>query len=466
MAAVGAVDALLRAAGAALGVEPHVRLDGAPTLRSAYPVSALAAASVGATGAALAELLVALGARRPSVVVRRPLADVWFAGPMAAVDDPLPSPWDPLSAPYRAADGWVRLHTNAPHHRAAALRALGAGADPAEVADAVAPRTADDVEAAVVAAGGAAAALRSPAAWAAHPQGAAVASEPLVGVSAGAPLRDGTTRWAPAPGAPLAGLRVLDLTRVLAGPTATQLLAGLGADVLRVDPPDWDEPATLPYVMWGKRTARLNARSPEGAATLRELLRTADVLVHGYRAGALDHLGLGAPERAAIRPGLVDVQLRAYGFTGPWAGRRGFDSLVQFSSGIAYVGAVEAHADAAVSPVLPVSLPVQALDVATGYLAGAAVLAGLARRVRDGRGSGWRLSLARTAAELERARVLPDEPARDPAPVERPHVVATAYGRLALAEPPLSVDGVELRPGTLGAPLGRDAAAWRGEPAQ
>ncbi|MDM7853627.1 CoA transferase [Cellulomonas alba] len=450
-----ALGSLLDAGGRALGVSTDLEVSGPPTLRSAYPVSALATASVGVAGAAVADLVAALGGSRPDVVVHRPLADAWFAGPTTGVDAALPSPWDPLSAPYRTADGWVRLHTNAPHHRAAALRALGASADPAAVAAAVRSRTADDVEAAVVAAGGAAASLRTAAAWARHPQGAAVAAEPLVAIEPGG-TSTASSRWDARPDAPLAGLRVLDLTRVLAGPTATQLLAALGADVLRVDPPGWDEPATLPSVMWGKRTARLDARSPEGAATVRALLATADVLVHGYRGGALDHLGLGADERAAVRPGLVDVSLRAYGFTGPWAGRRGFDSLVQFSSGIADTGMETAGADH------PVSLPVQALDVATGYLAGAAALAGLARRVRTGTGSSWRLSLARTAAELERARAQPPEAvAEGTVPVEHPHVRATAYGRLAVADPPLSVGGVALRTGDLGAPLGRDDAVWR-----
>lgn len=449
------VQSLLDAGGRALGVSTDVAVAGVPTLRSVYPVSALATASVGVAGAALADLVTALGGSRPDVVVHRELADAWFAGPATGVDAALPSPWDPLSAPYRAADGWVRLHTNAPHHRAAALRALDAPADPAAVAAAVASRAADDVEAAVVTAGGAAARLRTAAEWAHHPQGAAVAAEPLVALEPGG-ASSVPSRWDARPDAPLTGLRVLDLTRVLAGPTATQLLAALGAEVLRVDPPDWDEPATLPFVMWGKRTARLDARSPGGAATLRELLATADVLVHGYRGGALDHLGLGAEERAALRPGLVDVSLRAYGFTGPWAGRRGFDSLVQFSAGIAHTGMDAAGTDH------PVSLPVQALDVATGYLAGGAALAGLARRVRTGTGSSWRLSLARTAAELERAGALPAEPvAANPPPVERPRVRDTTYGRLAAAPPPLSVGGIALRTGELGAPLGRDEAAWR-----
>ncbi len=126
---------------------------------------------------------------------------------------------------------------------------------------------------------------------------------------------------------------MLDLTRVIAGPACTQLLAGLGAEVLRIDPPDWDEPAVLPLVMAGKRAARLDAATPTGARRLQALLAGADVLVHGFRAGVIDRL---LPARR--RPGLIEVAERAYGWSGPWAGRRGFDSLVQFSTGIAAAG--------------------------------------------------------------------------------------------------------------------------------
>ena len=196
------------------------------------------------------------------------------------------------------------------------------------------------------------------------------------------------------PARPLAGLRVLDLTRVLAGPVATRFLAGFGAEVLRVDPPDWDEPGVVPDVTLGKRCARLDARTADGHARLCELLAEADVLVHGYRPGALDGLGLTPARRQAIRPGLVDVSLDAYGWTGPWTGRRGFDSLVQMSSGIADAGMRRFGTDK------PTPLPVQALDHGTGYILAASVLRGLALRRDTGRGQIARASLARTAALL------------------------------------------------------------------
>ena len=132
--------------------------------------------------------------------------------------------------------------------------------------------------------------------------------------------------WALPIARPLHGVRVLDLTRILAGPIATRFLAGLGADVLRIDPYGWDEPGVEHEVMLGKRSARLNLTNARDRHTFEHLLRNTDVIVHGYRAGALEKLGYGAEERRALAPGLIDVCLNAYGWSGPWRTRRGFDS--------------------------------------------------------------------------------------------------------------------------------------------
>jgi crotonobetainyl-CoA:carnitine CoA-transferase CaiB-like acyl-CoA transferase len=255
---------------------------------------------------------------------------------------------------------------------------------------------------------------------------------------------------------------VLDLTRVLAGPVATRLLAGLGADVLRVDPPDWDEPGVVPDMTVGKRTARLDARDPAGRETLRALLAGADVLVHGYRPEALAHLGLAEDVRDELRPGLVDVCLDAYGWTGPWSGRRGFDSLVQMSSGIAGWGLRSGLADR------PTPMPVQALDHATGYLMAAAALTGLAGLMRAGRGVRSRLSLARTAAELEAAHRRRPMPIAAPAP--NPDVagarvgagtpIDTAWGAATLLPPPFRVGAAVPRWERGPHPLGGDAPVW------
>ena len=227
--------------------------------------------------------------------------------------------------------------------------------------------------------------------WRHHPQGRAVAVEPLVEVTPtnAAPVQ----RWRPHLDRPLDGLRVLDLARILAGPVATRFLAGYGADVLRIDPPQWEE-ALAAEVTLGKRCGRLDAKSAAGLERLRGLVSEADVVVHGYRPGVLAALGLSDDERDLIRPGLIDVSLDAYGWSGPWAARRGFDSLVQMSCGIADHGRIWANSEK------PRSLPLQALDQATGYLMAAAVLKGLAGRLTTGRGCRARCSLARTAQLL------------------------------------------------------------------
>jgi crotonobetainyl-CoA:carnitine CoA-transferase CaiB-like acyl-CoA transferase len=232
---------------------------------------------------------------------------------------------------------------------------------------------------------------------------------------------------------------VLDLTRVLAGPVATRFLALLGAEVLRIDPPGWEEPGIVPEVTVGKRCARLDLRSPGGKEGLAELFRGADLFLNGYRPDALERLGFGTEARHALRPGLVDVRLDAYGWTGPWAGRRGFDSLVQMSSGIADEGMRRYGADR------PTPLPVQALDHATGYILAAAALRGLTRRLAAGQGSASRTSLARTAA------LLVSRPGREEAPMApvgeadfSEAVEATSWGPARRVRPPLSIAGVNI----------------------
>jgi len=198
----------------------------------------------------------------------------------------------------------------------------------------------------VAAAGGVAAAHRRPDQWLAHPHGSVVVEQPLVAAThhPGAPSRrrtpDGGTRtggiFASGRELPAAGIRVLDLTRVIAGPVATRYLAALGADVLRLDPPDRPELPLHRYDgLVGKRSALLDAATPDGLHRLHELLAGADVLVHGYRPGALARFGLDGAELARRHPGLVVVAMSAWGSRGPWGGRRGFDSIVQSAVGIA-----------------------------------------------------------------------------------------------------------------------------------
>jgi hypothetical protein len=357
----------------------------------------------------------------------------------------------PLSRFWRASDGWVRTHGNYPWHREALPRALEATGDVASVEAAIKNATALEVEERVVAAGGLAVAVRTEEEWRAHPHGQVVARRRLVeGGRAGhaPPRRRG-------PGTlPASGLRILDLTRVIAGPVCTRFLAALGADVLRLDPPHRPE---LPLHVYdglpGKRSAVLDARTPDGIARLHELLDGADVLVHGYRPGALDRFGLGFPEIAERHPGLVVVSLSAWGASGPWGGRRGFDSIVQAATGIARVESPDGDR--------PGALPCQLLDHGTGYLAAAAALDAVRRQEEHGGAHLRELSLARTAHWLlgqprDRREPVPSEAAHEPWLT----TVGSADGPITTVTPPGMLGGRHLHwPGTL-TTYGGDRPEW------
>ncbi len=401
-------------------------------LPSVYAVSDFASATVGMAGAALSRAM-GQGPAAPNVTVDRRLASLWFDLSLTPVGWEAPSIWDAIAGVYRTQDGWIRLHTNAPHHRAAALSVLKCDADRSAVAEMAARWTGEALQDKIVAAKGCAAAMLDAEAWAAHPQGRAVAAEPLIAWDE----RDRVAPRALTSSAPLQGVKVLDLTRVLAGPVATRFLAGFGAHVLRIDPPHWNEPAAEMEVTLGKRCAGLDLRLEEDRARLTALLTEADILVHGYRNGALDGLGFGAEARRALNPALVDISLNAYGWTGPWAQRRGFDSLVQMSCGIAARGQAVCGTDG------PKPLPVQALDHGTGYLLAAAAVTAWTDRCQTGRIRAARLSLARTAECLKQF----ETPYDDTAPILRtpedtaPALEHTTWGPAFRLAPPLTLAG-------------------------
>jgi CoA-transferase family III len=370
----------------------RVSFAGSGALPSVFAVAEFAAAAMGAAGLAIGELLSANDGRCTPVSVDRRLASLWYGSSIQPIGWSLPAPWDPIAGDYEATDGWVRLHTNAPHHRAAALRVLGVTPDREAVARSVGKWGAVALQDAVVDAGGCAAAMCSLQEWRDHPQGASAMAEPLVHFHRH--TDESASLWRPDSFRPLTSLRVLDMTRVLAGPVATRFLAAFGAEVLRLDPPGWDEPAVVPDVTVGKRCARLDLRGHADRAVFERLLREADVLIHGYRADALDAIGFDSKRRRELRPGLIDVCLNAYGWSGPWRNRRGFDSLVQMSSGIADEGMRR------LGRPRPTPLPVQALDHATGYLMAAAAVRCLTERLTTSCGYEARLSLTRTAALL------------------------------------------------------------------
>ena len=439
---------LLTSIQAALGL-PHtpIPFTSSGALPSAFAVTDLACASIAAAGQALGELLQQHTARTPTLEVDRRLASFWFATSIRPVGWNVPPLWDPIAGDYATKDGWIRLHTNAPHHRAAAERVLGACSDRAAMATAVAKWASTDLERAVVEAAGCAAEMRTWAQWQAHPQGIAVNAEPLIQFSENPRYR--AKAWQGSVARPLAGLKVLDLTRVLAGPVASRFLAGLGADVLRIDPPTWNEPGVVPEVTLGKRCARLDLHDSADRAVFASLLQDADILLHGYRADALERLGFGAAERQRLAPGLIDVCLNAYGWGGPWQNRRGFDSLVQMSSGIAAAGQQWSNADK------PTPLPVQALDHATGYLMAAAALKLLAH------GGSARLSLARTAKLLIEHGAGTDQPLRAEDDRDQGLLVEqTPWGPAHRLHVPLKITGTPLQWAIPATELGSHRAQW------
>jgi hypothetical protein len=430
-------------------------------LPSIYAVDVFATAVVAAATAAVAEHLAVRSGEPPRrfEVHRQHVAAAFRSERYLRPEGwQLPAVWDPIAGDYAAADGWVRIHTNYTHHRDAALRALGAGASRDEVARAVGLRAAEDVEASVVHEGGAAAKLRTQAEWAAHPQGRAVAAEPLV-ASLSSPIGSGTRSFAePAAGeAPLAGIRVLDLTRVIAGPVCTRVLAAYGAEVLRIDPPGFAEvPALLPDTTAGKRRAAVDLRSETGREVFQRLVASADLLVCGYRSGALDRLGLGVERLRAWNPGLGVMLLDAYGWSGPWRERRGFDSLVQMTTGIAAPGGE------ATSPRAPTPLPAQALDHGSGYLLAAAACRALTERCRADVATVSRVSLARVALFLVGLGTDGDPHAPEITNVdpwcER---AESSYGPLQRVRCPGRIEGITPRWDWPGGPLGVDAPVWQ-----
>jgi hypothetical protein len=429
---------------------------------SVYELDALATACVAAATLAVAEVqAVRLAAALRPVRIERAHAKAAFRSEryFTALGWTLAPGWDSVAGDYRSSDGWIRLHTNYAHHRAAALGVLGVVAARESVEAAVAHWKGDDLETAIVDAGGCAAVMRSPEAWALSAQGQALVDEPLFAVDRRAArpaalASDGVDR------APLAGVRVLDLTRVIAGPVCTRVLAAYGADLLRIDPPGFEEvPALIADTTAGKRRAFLDLRESGDRATFEALVSGAHVLVHGYRPDALERLGFGAERLRALQPDLVVVCHDAYGWTGPWSKRRGFDSLVQMSCGIAWRGR-----EVAANGIRPVPLPAQALDHGTGYLLAAAACRALTQSLVAKQASEVRLSLARTARLLMELGDRGDPNAKDASQTDANRWLeeaSTAFGRVRRVRCPGHIDGVTATWSIPGGPLGVDRPAWR-----
>lgn len=321
------------------------------------------------------------------------LANLWFGFTLQPMGWQIPNAWDNIAGDYQTCDGWIRLHTNAAHHKAVALKVLDCPPESKAVERAVSQFKKLELEQLIVDQGGCAAAMNSMEEWHAHPVGQAVLSGPLLHWQC-SKNKQTPKRQSNSVRKPLKGMKVLDLTRILAGPVATRFLAGFGANVLRIDPLGWHEPSLEQEITLGKRCARLDLKSDAGRKVFEQLIRDADVIVHGYRSTALANLGYTAARLTELNEQLIDISLNAYGWANPWQQRRGFDSLVQMSCGIAAYGMQKSKTER------PTPLPVQALDHVTGYIMAAATIQALELRRDYGIVSSVKTSLAATAQLL------------------------------------------------------------------
>jgi crotonobetainyl-CoA:carnitine CoA-transferase CaiB-like acyl-CoA transferase len=376
----------------------HARLIGSePALPSSFAIGTAAVASIGASALAAASLWKLRGGEWQTVAVdiRHAAAEFRSERYLRIDGKPPPESWDKIAGAYRCGDGhWVRIHTNFLHHRDGVLALLNCAYDRDSVAAALLNWKAQDFDAQAAERGLVVAMVRSFEEWDQHPQGQAVADLPPLTVE-----RIGDAPPPPLLPAerPLQGIRVLDLTRIIAGPVGGRTLAAHGAQVLLVTSPKL--PAINPLVIdtgRGKRSCQLDLTEAADRATLAHLLSGADVFLQGYRPGGLATLGFSPEQAAARRPGIIYVSLSAYGHLGPWAGRRGFDSLVQTASGFNHAEAMAAGRSN------PLPLPAQALDHASGYLIALGAIAALHKRATEGGSWHVRVSLAQTGQWLRR----------------------------------------------------------------
>lgn len=432
-------------------------VDGPAAFASSFAIDSAAQTSIAAAALAASELGHMRGAPRQRVTVNSRHAALEASG-WFTLDGHAPELWDEFSGLYRCRDGHVRLHANFAHHREGALRLLGVSPLDGIRADAEAALdtwSAFEFEEAAAERGLVAAAVRSFDAWDASPQGIAVAAQPVMTIE-----RIGDADPLPLPSLahddrPLSGLRVLDLTRILAGPTGGRLLAAFGAEVMLVNSPQLPNIAAIAETSRGKRSAHLDLNHADDRSTLWRLIKDAHVFVQGYRPGALAGRGFSPCQVAGCRPGIVQASLSAYGTRGPWTDRRGFDSLVQAAMGFndAEGAAFGEHA--------PRALPVQILDQCSGFLIAFGVATALRRQQTEGGSWHVQVSLAQTAQWLR--GLTRCDPADFLAVADMQACIETSasgFGLLRAVRPSAQFEHTPARHARASVPPGTDDAAW------
>jgi crotonobetainyl-CoA:carnitine CoA-transferase CaiB-like acyl-CoA transferase len=365
-----------------------------PQLPSSFRVAAAAQVSVAATGMAAAGIWKMRSGQAQDVAVdmRHAVVECRSERYLRVDGKPPPPAWDAIAGVYKTRDGFVRLHTNFPHHRDAVCKVLNCRPERDDVQAALMQWDGKAFETAAYMGGGVVAFMRSHDQWSATPHAKALAGLPLISITK---IGEAAPKPWPKGERPLAGIRVLDLSRVIAGPVAGRTLAAHGADVLLISGPE------LPAIPWltidtgrGKLTGFVELKNAQDRATLRDLLAEADIFSQGYRPRAIAGLGFSPEDAARIHPGIVYVTLSAYGHAGPWAERRGFDSLVQTATGFNHAEAQAAGVDG------PKELPAQMLDHATGYFMAFGAMMAKARQAREGGSWHVQVSLAQTGRWL------------------------------------------------------------------
>ncbi|HEY1301334.1 MAG TPA: CoA transferase [Stellaceae bacterium] len=435
-----------------------------PVLPTPFRIGAAGAAALAATGLAAADLWELRTGRRQEVSVdlRRAVASLRSGHYMHINGAPVSTERNPVMGVYPAKDGrWSYIHANFPNHRAAAVSVLGVPEEKEAVRQAVAKWDALELEEAIIAAKGAGGMVRSMAEWGHHPQSAAIASLPLMEI-----VKIGDSPKEPLPEAdrPLSGIRVLDLTRVLAGPTSARTLAEHGADVMKITAPHLPNIGYQEYdTGHGKLQAHLDLRQSHDLDTLRGLVREADVFTQGYRPGTLGNRGLSPEELSRLRPGLVYVSMCAFSHKGPWASRRGFDTVVQTVSGIT---SRQGELFPGASPG-PQFYPVSAIDYLTGYLMAFGAMVALARRAREGGSWLVRISLAQTGKWLVDRGQVPEAELKNvekelyPAEIARWSIESdTPVGRLRHLAPTVRLSETPPFWARPSAPLGHHQPVW------
>ena len=437
----------------------RVDLTGAdPILPTRFRIGTAASTVVAATALAATELWRLRTGRAQSVAVDMRAAVAAFRSEryLRVNGEAAPDVRGPIFGFYRTHDGrFIQLHTAMPHHLRGLLAFLGCESTRDAVAAMVEGREAQELEDALAAHGLPVGMVRSREEWQAHPQGRAVAALPLVEIVR---IGDAPPEPAGAGPRPLAGVRVLDLTRVIAGPVCGRTLASYGADVMLVANPHLaDAPAHVMDIAVGKLSASLDLGREDDADRLRGLVRDADVFCQSYRPGTLARRGFGPEDLARLRPGIVCVTLSAFGHVGPWRERRGFETILQSVSGMAQEHGRDLGSDR------PQHLPAQVVDHGTGYLAALGTLMALGRRAREGGSHLVRVSLVQTARWVDGLGRVDGlrTPELSPAAVEDLLVESdTPFGRLRHVRPAARLSETPAAWARPAVPLGTHAAVW------